>query len=146
MVIPATTQIVNRFSSGGVSVSLINTAAAGVEALSGAGTANTLASVLYVAGSGYVPYLICYSASATPAHTIRCQVLVDGISVFDVTSDVITTQAGKGFTVVDTIPQSSNYSVASGLPIRFNSSFEVKIASSQSGSDFVGIRYEYHKT
>ena len=144
--LPATTSVVNAYSGGGVSTNNISLAAAGVPVASGVGTSGTLATVLTVNGAGYCPYLICYSNSATPTHTIRCQVIIDGVTVFDATSNSIATTTGRGMTVVDTIPQSATYSVASGAPLRFNSSFIVKVASSQSGTDYVAIRYEYQTT
>src|SRR5574343_745490 len=143
---PSTSAIVNKFSSGGVSATNISTGANGVAVASGSGTANTLATLLSVSGSGFCPYLICYSNSATPTHTIRCQVIVDGVTVFDATSDTITTTADKGMTVVDSIPLSGTYSVPSGVPMRYNSSFVVKACSSQSGTNYVAIRYDLSKT
>ena len=70
-VLPATTSIINAFSDGGSSISNIGSSPIGKKIASGAGTANTLATVLTISGSGYVPFLVCYSNSATPAHTIR---------------------------------------------------------------------------
>lgn len=144
--IPSTTGIVNRFSAGGVSQTSISSTNTGVAVASGVGTANVLATVLSVTGSGYVPYLICYSNSATPSHTIRCQVLVDGIAVFDATSDNIATTSGRGMCVVNSVPDNAAAANPSGYPIRYNGSVVVKIASSQSGTDYVAIRYELSKT
>lgn len=143
--LPATTQIINAYSSGGASSSNLATGALGKKVASGAGTGGTLAPALSVTGGGYCPYLICYSNSATPAHTIRCQVIVDGIIAFDATSDTITTTINRGITVVDCVPSGTEYG-PSGVEIRFNSSLVVNIASSQSGTDYVAINYELHKT
>jgi hypothetical protein len=143
---PSTTLIVNEYSSGNASKNNLTTGTQGVLATSGAGTGGSLGTVLSVTGAGYVTYLVAFSNSATPTHTIRCKVIVDGVTVFDATSDTITTTAGRGMTVVDTIPSDPTYADPSGLPIRFNSSFVVQIASSVSGTDYAGIRYEYHKT
>lgn len=143
--LPATTSITNRYSSGGDSITNVYAGGLyGVPIASGVGTADTLATVLSVTGQGYIPYLVCYSNSATPTHTIRCQVIVDGTTVFDATSNTITTVVGRGFPVVDCLPISANSS--SGVPIRFNSGVVVKVASSQSGTDYVAIRYEVQKT
>ena len=87
---PATSQIVNAYSDGGVSSANLATGAIGKKVTTGVGTAGALKTLLSVTGSGYVPYLICYSNSATPTHTIRCRVVVDGVAVFDATSDTIT--------------------------------------------------------
>ena len=142
---PATREIRNAYSDGGASSALIGSSVIGKKVTSGVGTGGTLTSVLSVSGGGWCPYLICYSNSATPAHTIRCQVLVDNVAVFDATSDTITTTVSRGFTVVDCVPSGTEYG-PSGTEIRFNSSFEVKIASSQSGTDYVAINYELHRT
>src|SRR5574343_1478436 len=143
---PSTSAIVNKFSSGGVSATNISTGANGVAVASGSGTANTLATLLSVSGSGFCPYLICYSNSAVPTHTLRCQVIVDGVTVFDATSDSIASTQNRGLCVVDSVPSATSNSDGTGVPIRFNSSFEVKACSSQSGTDYLAIRYEYHKT
>jgi hypothetical protein len=136
---PATREVVNAYSAGGTSSANLAASAIGRKVASGAGTANTLATVLTVSGGGWVPYLICYSNSATPSHTIRCQVIVDGVAAFDATSD------NRGITVVDCVP-SGTENGPSGTEIRFNSSLEVKVASSQSGTDYVAINYELHRT
>ena len=138
-------QIVNIFSAGGVSrtnVSYYDSSA--VTVTSGVGTSNTLAPLLTVNGSGYVPYLSCYSNSVVPTHTIRCQVLVDGVSVFDATTDSIASTANRGVYVVNSVPNPNE--TAGGMPIRFNSSLVVNACSSQSGTDFVAVDYEYQKT
>lgn len=144
--IPSTTSITNRYSAGGSSAPSIGNTTNGVAIASGVGTGGVLATLLSVGGSGYVPFLVCYSNSATPAHTIRCQAIVDGAIVFDATSDTITTTLNRGITVVNSIPDNFSVSTPSGVPIRYNSSFEVKVASSQSGTDYVAIRYELQKT
>ena len=144
--LPATTEISNRFSAGGSSITNIGNTSTGTLVASGAGTAGVLATALTINGSGYCPFLICYSNSATPAHTIRCKVIVDGITVFDATSDTITTTVNRGIAVVDSVPSATASVAPTGVPIRFNYSMVVQIASSQSGTDFVAIRHEYQKT
>src|SRR5574343_309144 len=144
--LPATTPIVNEYSVGGKSTNNLSSGAQGIPVTSGAGTANTLATLLLVSGAGYCPYLICYSNSAVPTHTLRCQVIVDGVTVFDATSDSIASTQNRGLCVVDSVPSATSNSDGTGVPIRFNSSFEVKACSSQSGTDYLAIRYEYHKT
>lgn len=136
---PSTTAIVNTYSSGGSSIASINAGLKGVAVASGSGTANTLATLLTVSGSGYCPYLIAYSNSATPTHTVRCQVIVDGVTVFDATSNTITTTSGTGMLVTDAADSTS-------IAIRYNSSLVVKACSSSSGTDYVAIRYALSKT
>lgn len=144
--LPATTSITNRFSAGGSSSLGVGSTNTGVAVASGAGAANVLDTLLSVTGSGYCPYLICYSNSASPTHTIRCQVIVDGTTVFDATSDTITTTTNRGITVVNAVPDTTTGTTPSGVPIRYNSTFVVKACSSQSGSAYVAIRYELSKT
>ena len=144
--LPSTTVINNKFSAGGQSAVNIGSSTTGTAVASGVGSASVLANVLTVTGPGYCPFLICYSNSATPAHTIRCQVIVDGITAFDATSDTITTTINRGFSVVDCVPSATSSVAPSGWPIRFNYSLVVNVASSQSGTDYVAIRYEYQKT
>ena len=143
---PATSLITNKYSAGGTSINNVYSSGSyGVAVASGVGTGGTLSTALNITGGGYVPYLVCYSNSATPTHTIRCQVIVDGITAFDATSDSIATTVGRGMAVVDSLPLVAATS-GTGVPIRFNSSLVVKFASSQSGTDYVAIRYELHKT
>ena len=144
--LPATTQIVNEYSIGGKSLANLAVGQQGIAVTSGSGTANVLATLLTVNGAGYCPYLICYSNSAVPTHTIRCQVIVDGVTVYDATSDSIATTTWRGMCVVDSVPSATSNSDGTGVPIRFNSSLIVKACSSQSGTDYVAVRYEYHKT
>jgi hypothetical protein len=144
--LPSTTAVSNRFSAGGSSAANLGNTTTGTPGASGVGTANTLATLLTVSGAGYVPFLVCYSNSATPAHTIRCQVIIDGTIVFDATSDTITTTVNKGICIVDSVPNTGSGATPSGYPLRFNSSLVVKAASSQSGTDFVAVRYEYQRT
>jgi hypothetical protein len=144
--LPATTEISNRFSAGGSSLSNVGGSTTGTAVTSGVGSSSVLKTLLTVNGAGYCPFLICYSNSATPAHTIRCKVIVDGITAFDATSDTITTTALRGIAVVDAVPSATSSVAPTGVPIRFNYSMEVQVASSQSGTDYVAIRYEYQKT
>jgi hypothetical protein len=132
--LPATTEISNRFSAGGSSLTNVGASTTGTVVASGVGTANTLKTLLTVNGSGYVPFLICYSNSATPAHTIRCKVFVDGVSVFDATTDTITTTVQRGIAVVDAVPSATSSVAPTGVPIRFSYSFVVLVASSPSWS------------
>lgn len=146
LTLPSTSSITNYYSSGGVSSPNLHLLTTVPSVASGAGTADTLATVLSVTGAGYCPFLICYSNSAVPAHTVRCQVIVDSVTVFDATSDTITTTLGRGVVVVNAMTSGVSNTVPSGVPIRFNYSLEVKVASSQSGTDLVAVRYDISKT
>lgn len=139
--IPATRSIVNGFSSGGsvtagsIAASVVNNMAR--EVLSGALTANTLATVLSVSGAGYVPHLTVYTKDTT-SRTVRIQVVVDGTTVFDATSSATTT-SGAGMVVVGSGTSSGN--TISDFPLSFGSTLVVKIASSLSETDKVAIGY-----
>ena len=139
-----TTSIVNAFSSGGASASSVqaqtlNNAAA---VLSGVLTANTLKTVLTVTGGGEVPFLSVY-ANDTTSRTVRIKVTVDGVSVFDATSNAITV-ANTGMMVIG-IGTSTSYITQAPAPLRFNSSLLVEIASSLSETDKVSIAYTLNK-
>ncbi|WP_457321629.1 hypothetical protein [Roseateles sp. P5_E11] len=142
----ATTSITNAYSGGGVASA--NPVAASVnsnmgkEVLSGALTANALATILSVTGSGEIPFLTAYTKDAT-SRTVRLKVTVDGTSVFDATS-AATTTVGAGIVVVGEIATAS-FPVQAGLPLRFNASLLIQIASSVSETDKVAIGYVLHK-
>src|SRR5574340_415716 len=81
--------IVNRFSGGGVSIASINAYFAEKEILSGALTANTLKTLLSISGAGALKMLTVYTKDAT-ARTLRLKITIDGVVVFDATSNSIT--------------------------------------------------------
>lgn len=136
----ATTQIVNAHSSGGTSTTSVNAAASAREVLSGALTASTLATILTVTGAGRVPQLSAY-AKDTTSRTIRLVVEVDGVTAFDATSAAIIVintgifAAGGG-----------NNPLAVGEPIVFNNSLVVRVASSLTETDKIGVAYSLVKT
>lgn len=141
--VQATKLITNGFSAGGTSMSglaasvSINDANCAKETLSGALTANTLATVLTLTGAGHVPYLAAYAKDAT-SRTVRMQVIVDGVTVFDATSNAIT-GSGTGILAAGQLGQE-----ATGIqstPIRFNSTCVVKVASSLTETDKVAIAH-----
>lgn len=138
--------IVNYFSSGGVSTNgAVASIAAGVnngckETLSGALTANTLATVHNITGRGRLNLLTCYSKDAT-ARTIRCQVIIDGVTVFDATSSSVGS-SNLGMVPIGTV-DGNGAAQQYGL-IQFYQSCVVKIASSLTETDKIatGILYE----
>ena len=134
-----TKAIVNYFSSGGVNVGTATPTnyVSGKEVLSGALTANTLATLLTVSQPGQLIVLSAYTKDAT-ARTIRLQVIVDGTTVFDATTNSIS--------AVNTgLIAAGSYGAAPGVfpgpGIRFNSSCVVKVASSLTETDKVAIAY-----
>lgn len=143
----ATTAIVNYFSSGGVYAQNINAAAANnaTEVLSGALTANTLATALSVTGGGEIGYLAVYTKDTTP-RTVRIKVTVDGgtPAVFDATSSAIAVANG-GLLVVGSLPSSTSNYVGAAIPLRWTTSMLIEIASSLTESNKVAIGYNLNK-
>lgn len=136
----ATTQIVNFHSSGGTSTTNVSATAGAREVLSGALTAATLATVLTVTGAGRVPQLSAYSKDTT-SRTIRLVVEVDGVSVFDATSSAITATNTGIFAA-----GGGGNPLAVGEPITFNNSLVVRVASSLTETDKIGVAYSLMKT
>jgi len=134
------TAIVNAFSDSpftpqGVKVDLCK------EILSGALTATTLATVLSVTGAGVIGVVAIVPVDST-SRTIRLQVVIDGVTVFDSTSTTMATTF-QGAYAIGSVSTASTYSWACDEQIPFNSSFVVKVASSLTETDKVkiGVRY-----
>ena len=141
----ATTSIVNYYSSGGVSSGSTlssGNASNSKKVLSGALTANTLATILSVSGGGEVPLLFAAVEDAT-SRTLRVRVTVDGTVVYDATTSAITT-LGHGQVVAGQVADTS-YVAASASGIRFNASLLVEIASSLSETNKVSLSYALNK-
>lgn len=140
-----TTSIINYYSSGGVNsgASLSSgSPAGGKKVLSGALTANTLATALSVTGQGEVPWLAMHTEDAT-ARTLRMKVTVDGTAVFDATTSSISA-SGYGQVAVGA-QTAANLCYQSTSPLRFKTSLLVEIASSVSETDKVSISYVLNK-
>ncbi len=135
------TSIVNFFSAGGVqSAGLTATASSNTkETLSGAVTAATLKRLVNLTGRGRVNLLTAYAKDAT-ARTIRCQFIVDGVTIFDATSSSVTA-AGAGLMVTGVVDTSSSTQVFQ--PIDFYSSCEVWVASSLTETDKAAVAINY---
>ena len=133
----ATTSIVNAHSSGGTSATNVLASGSGGarEVLSGALTANTLATVLTVTGPGRCPQLSAYAKNTT-ARTIRLVVEVDGVTAFDATSASISVANTGIFAAAG-----GSNPFTPGEPIVFTSSLVVRVASSLSETDAVAIGY-----
>ena len=116
----------------------IDAAAAGrsKEVLSGALTANTLATVLSLTGPGEVPLLTSYTKDAT-VRTVRTVVIVDGVTVFDFTSASIGVP-NRGAIVAG---QVAGGDVTQGNPIRFSVSLVVQQASNLTETDKLALAY-----
>lgn len=138
------TSIVNYYSSGGVQSSSSLAASAinnTKETLSGPLTANTLSgAIVNVSGRGRVNIVTAYTKDAT-ARTVRLVVIVDGATIFDAPSSSIS-NSGYGLVAVGNMDNTNGSQFTQ--PIRFNSSFVVKLASSLTETDKIatGVNYE----
>lgn len=135
---PAT--IINGFSDSPFTPASVKTDLC-KEILSGALTATTLATVLSVTGAGVVGVLSILPVDTT-SRTIRLQVVIDGVTVFDSTSTTVTSST-QGAYAIGSVSTTNTYSWACDAQIPFNSSFVVKVASSLTETDKVkiGVRY-----
>lgn len=142
--IPATRQIINGHSSGGVATGALTMQGSSFKtAASGSLTANVLAQLVSVSGAGWCPLLLAYAADTT-SRTIRLQVVVDGVVVFDATSSAITT-INSAIVAAGTVSgqaTSGNSIVSDGECIRFNRSLVVRLASSVTETDKVTLAYK----
>lgn len=136
--------IVNAYSSGSPNgVYLVPGSA--VDLLSGALTANTLATMLTVNGPGVLTFAGVRVNDAT-ARTVRLQLTMDGTVVFDSTSASIST-SGHGIIAVGyNIDTTTGTSTASTGPqaLPFASSLVLKIASSITETDKISALYSYY--
>ena len=112
------------------------------EVLSGALTADTLATVLSLTGPGEVPLLTSYTKDATP-RTVRTVVIVDGVTVFDFTSASISTTKRGAIVAGELagVPGAATYYVTQGNPIRFSVSLVVQQASNLTETDKLALAY-----
>jgi len=113
----------------------------GKEVLSGALTANTLATVLSLTGPGEVPLLTSYTKDDATVRTVRTVVIVDGVTVFDFTSASISL-ANRGAIVAGELAWAGGtYYVTQGNPIRFSVSLVVQQASNLTETDKIALAY-----
>lgn len=132
-----TKSIINSQSTGPVNAIGVAGTTSSKEVLSGALVAGTLKALLSIAGAGQVPQLIAYSKNATN-RTIRLKVTVDSIVVFDSTTNAFAV-SGNGLLAVGQASGGTDY--ARSVPLNFNSSLLIEVASSLSETDFVAIGY-----
>lgn len=133
-----TKTIINAFSSGGVSTANLAASTStnmSKEYLSGALTSGVLSgAIVTITGPGHSPYLVAYAKDGT-ARTIRLQVIADGTTVFDATSNSVSV-AGSGLVAVG---HGSGAAVGPSCAIRWQSSLVVKVASSVTETDKIGV-------
>lgn len=139
-----TRAIVNTHSAGGTSTAAVSgsSGSGAREVLSGALSANALATLLTVNGSGRVPLLSAFPKDNT-SRTVRLVVEVDGVTVFDATSEAVTV-TGRGIFAAGTWTSSSLFTPSE--PIVFSSSLVVKVASSLTETDKLAIAYVLHRS
>ena len=137
--------IVNAFSSGGLSKAFpANTSTAAKTYTSGALTANALATILTIpSGRGSVNFAAAYSTDTT-SRTIRLKITVDGVSIFDATTDAITTTATGLVGIGALVDSATSYTLPLFQPVRFYSSCLIQIASSLGETNKIttAINYE----
>lgn len=102
---------------------------AGNYLITGALTATVLTTILSVSGEGYIDYIGCASVDAI-SRTLRLQILIDGVIVYDKVSGSITTASAGFFGVGSGGATGGNGSGSAFIHVSFNSSFTVKVASS----------------
>lgn len=146
------TAIINGASSGGVQLAyLTSTVAAGgntKQILSGALTANTLATALSIAGSGVLNIAAIRSIDAT-ARTLRIKITMDGIVAYDATSSA--TGAGDvGMVAIGSIASkyvgNPDFFILPA-PRPFNKSLLIEIATSvASETDKIALDVAYDLT
>lgn len=128
----STKAITNGYSAGSTSSANIGGAggsgqvAGAKQVTSGALTANTLAQQLSVTGAGRLSMLALATVDAT-ARTVRLQVIADGTTVFDATSNSVSA-GGSGIAACG--PLGATASSALGDAITFNASLVVNACSS----------------
>lgn len=126
------TAIVRYGSTAGAALQSVGSASAGLKIIqSGALTADTLSTIISLAGSGVVDYLvIARPTSDATGRTLRNQLIIDGVTVWDYTSSSSTWAQNYGVILIDT-------------PIPYNASFLLKIACNVTESDAWDIRTKY---
>lgn len=123
----ATTSLVTGFTAGYSTNPQIALIAPAKSTQSGALTANTLAQIINIAGSGGIFWQLSYINIDATARTVRVKITIDGVVILDVTSGSSSTAnygahfAGIGTTVSNSIIIP---------PLKFRSSFLLEVASS----------------
>jgi hypothetical protein len=135
------TSLVNAFSANGFPCQTFNGILNGKNFLSGAMVANTLKAVLSLAGPGVLNFFGALTADATN-RTMRIQIVLDGVTVYDFTS-AATAASGVGAIPVGAYLPALG---AIGFPdfIPFKTSCVVNMASSLGETDKFQI-YEMHR-
>jgi len=129
------TSIINRHSGGGASNGV--TQGNSLQILSGALTAATYKQVLTVTGGGIISILSAATMDTT-SRTIGLKVVIDGVTVFDATTNSLTLTA-MGIVAVGGM----DLTIVNPEEVPFNVSLAVWIKSSLSETDKIGTYITY---
>ena len=125
--------IINAFSSGGTATAYSLSSNNVLEQLSGSLTADTLKTMVSHTGRGRVNALVIYAKDNT-SRTLRCKLTVDGVVVFDATSNAVASPGWGMIVIGGAITNSVEFQ-----PIDYQESLLVEIASSLTETDKVAI-------
>lgn len=132
-----TTSVVNGYSTAGVSpLAMTSSVVRGTKVtLSGALTANTLKSMITVAGSAGSMSVCAVHTNDSTVQTLRLQVIVDGAyTVFDTTSASVSATS-LGILAAGATDASASSFLFDGSEIHWKTSLSVSIASSAAATD-----------
>lgn len=127
---PTPKALVNFEAQGGQAMTVLNPSdfESCAQILSGALTANTLATQINYTGGGVIGFLRVQVLDAT-ARTLRCRLTLDGVVVFDATSAANSVSAA-GMQVIGFLNNGAQPGVACMDEIHFAKSFKFEVASS----------------
>ena len=141
--------LINFCSSAGYSalgrVDARASAANAKQVLSGALTANTLATVLSVTGAGVFEWLGMWQADVT-SRTMRMQVTIDGVIAYDATSAASAISANGAIAIGGGGDNGGGVATAVVSTVPFKQSVVIKVASSLAELDKIITAYKYWTT
>ena len=108
----------------------------------GALTANTLVTALSLSGQGCISLLGCSGVDST-SRTHRLKVTLDGVEIYDATSDAFNTLGSCLMVIGAFTPSASTFAVPIYEPLVFNTSLLVEYASSVSETAKSLVFYRY---
>lgn len=138
--------IVNRHSLAGWTMNLMNVPQIPLPAQvrSGVTVANTLKQVLNLTGPGVINFLGVINDQAPYTGTVRAQLILDGVTVFDYTSGANPGAAGYGCQLIGSADATINQFLQDAVP--FKTSCVLNIATSVGGTNLVSIPAYYRTT
>lgn len=125
------TSLVNLFSTSGYTAASFSAPVNAKQALCGAVTATVLKPVLTLTGAGVLNFFGVYAMDAT-VRTMRIQIVLDGVTVFDSTSAAIAAP-GQGAFPVGVWNQTNTMAYPDEIP--FKTSCVINMASSLTETD-----------